>query len=209
MRQGIGMMTLDKAIWFAHFSGAEPKLCWRIRAREEDTVIRDSHSLREDQIVPSWAGAGENPLMHWSASTLAGTSVVLRSRQLTPLIETEPSPPPGSATVLHRMLPSALSTGLLPSQHRYRRCRTSGRMSASDSDMGNREEQRVKSVDNGMLFFNQSVVDLRYCAASGVQQNDSVTNIFFRLFSIIDYYKALNISPCAIQQSHVTRPFYV
>ena len=82
-------------------------------------------------------------------------------------------------------------------------------MSASDSDMGNREEQRVKSVDNGMLFFNRSVVDLRYCAVSGVQQNDSVTNIFFRLFSIIDYYKALNISPCAIQQSHVTRPFYV
>ena len=41
---------------------------------------------------------------------------------------------------------------------------------------------------------------------SGIQQNDSVIHIymyiyifFFRFFSIIGYYKILNIVPCAIQ----------
>ena len=37
---------------------------------------------------------------------------------------------------------------------------------------------------------------------SGVQQSDSVISIsvfFFRFFSIVGYYKILNIAPCAIQ----------
>ena len=34
---------------------------------------------------------------------------------------------------------------------------------------------------------------------SGIQPSDSVTHVlFFRFFSLIDYYKMLNIVPCAI-----------
>ena len=44
-----------------------------------------------------------------------------------------------------------------------------------------------------MLFFYISVNVLQYLS---VQQNDS---FFCGLYSIIDYYKILNIIPCAIQ----------
>ena len=51
--------------------------------------------------------------------------------------------------------------------------------------------------------FYLSIIDLQ-CCVSGVQQSDSVIHLymylfFFRLFSIIGYYKILNIVPCAIQ----------
>ena len=60
---------------------------------------------------------------------------------------------------------------------------------------------------NALSFFLKIYVELIYniVLVSGVQQSESViylyTHIynFFRLFSIIDYYKILNIIPCAIQ----------
>ena len=45
---------------------------------------------------------------------------------------------------------------------------------------------------------------------SGIQQSDSVAYIFFfRFFSIIGYYKILNIVPCAIQWALVGYLFYL
>ena len=47
---------------------------------------------------------------------------------------------------------------------------------------------------------------------SAVQQSDSVIHIytlFFIFFSIIVYYRILNIVPCAIQQDLVVYPFYI
>ena len=42
---------------------------------------------------------------------------------------------------------------------------------------------------------------------SSIQQSGSVTHIFFRFFSIIGYYKILNIAPSAIEQIFVV--FYI
>ena len=56
------------------------------------------------------------------------------------------------------------------------------------------------------LFFYGDIVDLQCFRSISKVQSDSVRHIYlptylslFRFFSIIDYYKILNIVPCAIQ----------
>ena len=56
------------------------------------------------------------------------------------------------------------------------------------------------------FFFKKILVEIQLVynivLVSGIQQSDSVIHIhnLFRLFSIISYYKILNILPCAIRQ---------
>ena len=44
---------------------------------------------------------------------------------------------------------------------------------------------------------------------SNIQQSGSVTQIFFRFFSITGYYKILSIAPCTIQQIFVVFYFFL
>ena len=71
-----------------------------------------------------------------------------------------------------------------------------------------------------LLFIYLIDIQLVYSVVlvPGVQQSDSVLHIcvyiyryifFFRLLSIIGYYKILNIVPCAIQQALVVYLFYI
>ena len=56
-----------------------------------------------------------------------------------------------------------------------------------------------------IYMFNQCIVNLQCCVSSGVRQSDSYicmniyTYLFSDFFSIIDYYKMLNIVPCAVR----------
>ena len=67
-----------------------------------------------------------------------------------------------------------------------------------------------------LFFLNFLIgVELIYnvVLVSGVQQNDSVIHMytylfFFRFFSIIGYYKILNVVPCALQSVLVVYLFY-
>ena len=60
------------------------------------------------------------------------------------------------------------------------------------------KEMSVKGM--GVYFLIDVELIYNIVLVSGVQQSDSVIYIcFFRLFSIIGYYKILNIVPCAIQ----------
>ena len=55
-----------------------------------------------------------------------------------------------------------------------------------------------------IIFFNRSLVDLSVVLLSHIQQTDSATCIlciyFFRFFSIMVYYRVLNVLSCAIEQ---------
>ena len=60
----------------------------------------------------------------------------------------------------------------------------------------------VSTATRVLFFFFLMEVELIYhvVLVSGIKQSDSVIYIyFFRLFSIIGYYKILNVVPCAIQ----------
>ena len=59
----------------------------------------------------------------------------------------------------------------------------------------NNKKKKIKKKIEVQLIYNIVLV-------SGIQQSDSVIHMyifFFRFFSIIDYYKILNIVPCAVQ----------
>ena len=57
----------------------------------------------------------------------------------------------------------------------------------------------VPCIARRILFFF-FLIYIFYCNVSGAQQGDSVTHIlFFKLFSVIGYYKILTIVLCAIQ----------
>ena len=56
-----------------------------------------------------------------------------------------------------------------------------------------------------VFFFYWSIVDLQCCVS--IRCTATWFGIFFRFFSIIDYYKILNIVSCAIQQVLVVYPF--
>ena len=65
-------------------------------------------------------------------------------------------------------------------------------------------EQRVLFVKMMTIFLIEVQLIYSVVLVSGVQQSDSVihmyTNLFFfRFFSIIGYYKILDIVPCATQ----------
>ena len=58
-----------------------------------------------------------------------------------------------------------------------------------------------------VLFFTETLLVHN---VSDVQQNDAVIHIYFLVsFSIIGYYKLLNIVPCAIQLFLVVYIFYI
>ena len=62
------------------------------------------------------------------------------------------------------------------------------------------------------LFFFSDVQLIYNVLVSGVQQGDSVLHIhlsFFTFFSIMNFYKILNIAPCGIQQVLVVYLFYI
>ena len=48
-----------------------------------------------------------------------------------------------------------------------------------------------------MIFFNLNIVDMQYCVS--FRYTAEVIQLYiFILFSIISYYKILNVVPCAI-----------
>ena len=51
------------------------------------------------------------------------------------------------------------------------------------------------------------MIDLNIVLVSGIQQSDS--DIYIRFFSTIDYYKILNIVPCAIQYNLIIYFIYI
>ena len=56
----------------------------------------------------------------------------------------------------------------------------------------------IVSASDFFFFIEVYLVD-NIVLVSGIQQKDSVMYIFFRLFSIIDHYKILNVVPCILQ----------
>ena len=50
-----------------------------------------------------------------------------------------------------------------------------------------------------LINFYLSIVDFQHCEFQYIKVIQLYIGVFFRFFSIISYYKVLNIAPCALQ----------